>query len=191
MDSITITNDGSTVTLNSPYDPTMPPKAREIGGRWNAAAKAWTFDARDEQRVRDLARSIWGTDGTSDADAPTVTVRVPVHTRYITPEFRAAGQRLAWRPARDDQVRLAANVVLISGGFAGYGGSIRRPELSELDDTVLEVRDVPALQAQRIVDEVEGAEILGGGDSARAALVAEREALLARLAEINAALGEN
>jgi hypothetical protein len=184
--SVKVVTTGTTTTLHSPYDPTLPSKARAIGGRWNGAAKAWQFDARDEPRVRELAIEVYGSDGSdgSDTGQPTVTVRVPV--TGVDDEFRVAGRRLAHRPGRDDAVRLAPGVVIVTGGFSPSGGSVKNPRLEEDEGTVLEVRDVPALQAQRMVAEAGGGEILG--DAAHAALIAEREQLLARLAEINAIL---
>ncbi|MGC2652294.1 MAG: hypothetical protein WA317_01540, partial [Mycobacterium sp.] len=161
------------VTLESPYDPALPAQARSIGGRWDASRKLWTFDPRDEARVRQLARDVFGTDG-ADADRPTVTVRVPVPPGLTTPEFRAAGRQLAWRPGRDDTVHLGGGVIVYQGGWNTRGGSMRYPRLGPEAGTVLEVRDVPADQAERMVSEVPGAAIVDGGEALRAELVAER-----------------
>lgn len=188
--SVTITTDSTTVTLIAPYDPSMPAKAKAIGGRWNATEKAWVFDARDESRVRALAREIYGTDGAAD-DRPTVTLRVPVmqnSTRDGGDEFRVAGMRLAWRPGRDADVRLAPGVSIISGGFEGWGGSMRYPELNPIGDTVLEVRDLPADTAERILATVKGAALDSDPAVIREQLLAERSRLTARIAEIDAAL---
>lgn len=181
--SIVITNAGSTVTLRAPYDPAMPPRARAIGGLWEVTRGLWVFDIRDEVRVCELAREIYGTDGR--ADRPTVNVRVPVSSGYDA-ELRVAGRRLAWREGRDDAVCLASGVTLVGGGFANSGGSRANPRLEELEDTVLLIRDVSAEQAQRMVEEVEDAVV--EDDALRTALEAERAGLVARLAEIDAAL---
>ncbi len=56
-----------------------------------------------------------------------------------------------------------------------------------LDGTILEVRDVPRIIAERVyIEHPDSVEILGGID--RLALQAERECLLKRLAEIDGLL---
>ncbi len=68
--------DGSTmVKLESPYHPDLPSKARDLGGRWNPSKKAWYFDIRDEERVKELAQSIYGTRGEGE-EVPVVDVLV-------------------------------------------------------------------------------------------------------------------
>lgn len=189
---VTVTVDATTITVVTPYDAGFIDAAKQIGGRWDSARKARVFDARDEQRVRALVREHFGTDG-SDDDAPTVTVRLPVPTSAsgagrLGAEFRAAGRRLVWRPSRDSSVKLSDGVVVVSGGFPGWGGSTSNPRLSPEPDTVIEVRDVPAGAAALMLDEVDGAAIVGAPDGQRAALEAERAQLLARLAEIDTLL---
>lgn len=195
-DTVTITNDGRTVTLSAPFDPAFPAKARKIGGRFDPAPlKVWRFDARDEQRVRALAREFWGTDG-SDADEPTVTVRVPLTPIYAwrEQEYRLAGRRLAWRAGRDEQVRLADGVVVVAGEFPSRGGSVRNPSLGDygdkLEEIVLEVRDVPRSVAEKMRAEQADATVLDAPAVDREALQAERAQLAARLAEIDALLND-
>lgn len=190
-DTVTITSDGRTVTLSAPFDPAFPARARKIGGRFDrAGGNVWRFDARDVQRVRDLAREFWGTDG-SDADEPTVTVRVPLTPVYAYQgqEYRLAGRRLAWRPARDDQVRLANGVVVVAGAFPSRGGSVRNPQLGDqgdnLSEIVLEVRDVPRGVADKMRAEQADVEIVTAQTVDVEALRAERARLFARLAEID------
>ena len=66
--------DGGLLTVSSPYNQEYVAAARRLGGRWDPRATVWRFDAREEQRVRDLLRQVYGTDGTSAVE--TVTVRV-------------------------------------------------------------------------------------------------------------------
>lgn len=189
--TVTVTTDGQTVILTAPYDPTLPPLVRGIGGRWNAADKTWTFDARDEQRVRDLSRQVYGTDGQASLDSPTVTVRIEVPGTYGIAEWRVAGRLIVRREHRDSPVAFGADVVLVTGGWPGNGGSMRSPRLGDAKPgTVVEVRDVPVDVAQRMCDTQVGAGIVDGADAQRAALEAERTRLVARLAEIDAQMGE-
>src|SRR4051812_8798283 len=101
MTQVTITTDSGVVALQAPYNPDLPARAKDLGGRFRPGDKAWTFDPRDEQRVRDLARDLFGTDGADD-DRPTVTVRVPLAGfdgwgSTVT----LAGREIVRRPGRD------------------------------------------------------------------------------------------
>lgn len=194
MASVSVTSNGTTVTLASPYSENLPPRARALGGKFDRAEKVWTFDARDEQRVRDLAREIYGTDG-SDADEPGVTIRVNV--LGVAGKYGAAartltlvGHELAYRPARDEDVRLGRGVVVIKGGFTASGGSMKYPALDDLSGIVIEVRDLSRGTAERALAEYpEHVSLIGEGLD-REALRAERARLAARLAEIDALLSE-
>lgn len=143
MTAIEIKTDGLTVQLHSPYDATLIRRAKELGGRWSAAARAWSFDSRDENRVRDLARSVFGTDGSADMDGPSITLRIPCANLpgIYDQEIRLAGRRLAYRPARDDAVRLGLGVVLVDGGFCRSSGSRANPRIGD-NNAMLEVRDL-------------------------------------------------
>ena len=50
------------IAVNSPYHPNFPPRARSLGGVWDAGRRVWVFDAADDDRVRSLCREIYGTD---------------------------------------------------------------------------------------------------------------------------------
>ncbi len=59
--TINITTENGKTKVVTPYNPSFPTRAKKLGGRWQGGA--WVFDARDEERVRDLCRDIYGTDG--------------------------------------------------------------------------------------------------------------------------------
>ena len=183
MSSVRISHDGDRVTLCAPYNPAMAPAAKRIGGRWRPTSKAWSFDARDEQRVRELAIELYGTDGSHD---PTDLVTVRAAGREDAPWEAAtctvAGRIVAQRRARDEQVHLAEGVVIVEGGFAPSGGSRANPALGD-DEPVLEIRDVPRQVALTL-----GLEIVEETLTERQRLESERDQLLARLARIEEAL---
>lgn len=191
MTDITVTTEGGKTRLVSPYNASLPAKARALGGRWNRDAAAWQFDARDEQRVRDLAREIFGTDGSPADTGDLVTVRVHLAEHEVSYQQGAravfAGREIAHRPGRDAAVRLAANVVLVEGKLPGRGGSMRYPEIDAGDDVIVEIRDLP--RASLGVEPEDSYEIVPDERPVDVdALRAERERLTARLAEIDAAL---
>jgi DNA repair protein RadC len=51
------------LAVSSPYHPDFPPRARMLGGEWDAVRRLWLFDAGDGDRVRSLCREVYGTDG--------------------------------------------------------------------------------------------------------------------------------
>jgi len=192
MDSVTISTVANQLVVTAPYNPAFPPEAKTLGGKWSARDKAWVFDARDEERVRELVRSKYGSDG-SDSDEPGVTVRVVLHEldrdARNQQTVALAGQIIAERRSRDEAVRLPRGVVLIEGQFQGSGGSVRYPALDKLDGVVVEVRDLPrAAAAKAIADHPDAVTLVDAAAIDLVALRAERETLAARLAELDALL---
>lgn len=183
---ISITNSGQQVVLAAPFNPDLPSAARRIGGKFDGASKTWTFDARDKDRVRELARDIYGTDGTPTR---TVTVRWTLGWDDRNErELWLAGRPIAARIARDSAARLGEGVIIIAGGFPSSGGSVKNPRLQAREDTVLEIRDLPAEHADLDDERITIVEDCGVQAADADALLAEREQLLARIAEIDALL---
>lgn len=188
-----ITVTAESVTLSSPYNADLAPAAKRIGGRWDSTERMWRFAAQDEARVRDLAREIYGTDGSPADLEDLVTVHLPL-TKELTEDasVSVAGREVVGRRSRHDEVRLGADVVVVAGGEwtspggGGYSGSVKYPKIGDTWGTVLEVRGVPRAAAERDPRVT----IVEDGDRHRAVLVAERGRLVTRLAEIEAQLEE-
>ena len=142
------TDGTSRFRVSSPYHPEFPARARELGGTWIADRKEWSFDLRDEARVRDLLRTVYAADGSEDA-SDLVAVRVDLDHAASTDRLLGLGRELAHRWSRDERVRLGAGVVVVAGGFPGSGGSRNHPRLAPQAGTILEVRDVPRAIAER------------------------------------------
>ncbi|WP_374711395.1 hypothetical protein [Symbiobacterium terraclitae] len=138
---VRIERQGNTVVLCAPYHPDLPARARQLGGKFDGFTKSWTFDGRDEARVRALAREIYGTDGET---SETVTVRVNLDQLRDVQSLWLFGREIARRPERDREVRLGEGVVVLAGGFPASGGSVKNPRLAAETGTILEVRGVPA-----------------------------------------------
>ncbi len=185
MGDVVVTVEEKWVTLKAPFNADLAPAARDIGGWWVASAKVWRFDLRDESRVRNLCREIYGSDGSPEESGDVVTVQIQANLHSEDGKVMFAGRRVAERKGRDDRVRLASGTVLVAGSFPGAGGSMRYPSIAAGDDVVLEIRDLPrsALRNERDYKIV-------GESIDREVLVAERNRLTARLQEINALLGD-
>lgn len=186
--TVEIAVEGDQIVLRSPYHPELPAAAKRIGGRFHRADKSWRFDPRDESEVRAVAWEIFGTDG---ENTETVSVRYTLNRDDVSERtLYLCGREIAWRPGRDDDVRLGDGVVIREGGFPGYGGSRQYPVLAAEMGTVLEIRDLPAGHKDL---ERDGVEVIEKTVD-REALMAERDRLSARIQEIDrlldAALGE-
>ena len=87
-----------------------------------------------------------------------------------------------------DDVRLADNVVLVSGRFASSAGSCAHPQIGWTDDpAILEIRDIPASSLSKAHGKYETVDDAGLDDG----LLAERERLQARIHEIDALLASH
>lgn len=182
MVAVAVTTKGDRIAVESPYHPDWPSRARDLGGRWNPSARVWTFDQRDEARVREAVTEIYGTDGTAPVDLVTVRIRVGgVRWGYLNesgnevepgsggrwekvekfpginpPEgetFFALGREICSRRGRDYRVKLGEGVVIIEGEFPASGGSRKNPCINAPTGMVLEVRDVPRTLALEAIEE--------------------------------------
>lgn len=180
MTTVRVSVQDDRALLSAPYHPSLPPKAKSIGGRWDSASRVWTFDARDADRVRELARAIYGTDGSSTR---TVTVRVQLDSRIHDGQtIYLFGREIASRRTRDERVRLGDGVIVVEGQFPRSGGTMRYPAVfgHGADPVTVEIRDVPA---DLVTDDVQ---VVDPATDRRAALDAEIAALEARLAALRA-----
>lgn len=187
------------LVVETPYSPEFPPAARRIGGQWSANSKSWVFDVRDEVRVRELCRDLFGTSGSED-EGELITAHLElgkldqvyfwecVGGSGFANQIRWCGRVIARRLNRDDAVELGSGVRLLDGQFESRGGSMKNPQLGDVEGIKVEVRDVPRLMFDRLPN-LDGVTLVDEAVN-RVALQVEREQLLARLAEIDAVLGD-
>jgi hypothetical protein len=146
--TVEIETTSKNVIVTSPYQPDFPKLARTIGGRWKNPS--WIFDIRDESRVRELCRHIYGTDGTT-GEMVTLKVTVPTDEYDRSLSLYVAGRQVARAFDRDSGARLGEGIVLIKGSFYS-GGSRKNPVIGVEAETVFEIRDVPRAAAGNIPD---------------------------------------
>jgi hypothetical protein len=187
MDKITIKIENNKVYAKTPFHPDFPPNARKIGGDWNNPY--WIFDIRDEARVRELCRNIFGTDGEDNTDL--VTIRVTIineHFRIPQNSFFLAGRLVAKAWGRDSGAKLGDGIIVLEGGFDS-GGSVKNWTTTITDwPTVFEVRDIPKKAAEMEIERQKenkevSIEIIEDAPD-KDALITEKERLLTRIAEI-------
>jgi len=187
MNDIQITEHDTKIRLRAPFSPDANDDYKRLGGKWDSDRRAWTFDVRDTDALRKILTEHFGCDDRGAGQ--TVTVRVNLTEGYHgnDNEVRLFGRLLAHRRNRDADVVLGSGVILNEGYFSGSGGSMKYPDIGKVDGIILEVRDVPATHTDL---QGAGIEIISEDAPNMDALAAEREALLARLAEIDALLPE-
>lgn len=151
---IQIEKQGSIIRTRTPYNAEFVEHAKRLGGDWDPGAKTWTFDARDEARVRDLLQDIFGTDG---SDAEVVDVQIKASEYHDDDRIEFLGREVARRRSRDSKPVLADGVIVVEGKFKSRGGSRKNPRIldSEVDGMILEVRDVPRSAVQSEIENLE------------------------------------
>jgi len=144
------------IAAQTPYHPDLPKRFKALGGKWHSDAGVWTFDIRDEARVRAVVEDVFGS---LEESGRLVTLRYKVTNASGNP-VRLAGRVIAERRGRDSAVALGRGVVVVEGYFPNSGGSRNNPSigLHYGDAVIVEIRDVDANVAAKMV--AEGAEII-------------------------------
>lgn len=176
--------------VSSPFNSGFVANAKRLAGRFSAGV--WSFDERNAAAVRKALCEAYGTDGEAPAD--TVSVRITwdeACSEYCAPiEF--AGRTVARAFGRDSGAKPGEGVVIEAGGFTS-GGSVKNWKTVVKAGTVVLMHDVPRASAEAFDESgdsprVEIVKPEGTAAVDREALLAERERLEARLAEIDATL---
>ena len=189
---IKIAESNGKIKITSPYNPEYTAKIKAAGAKWDAAAKAWTMDARAIETARKILSEVYGED---DRGGDKVTVRVTVgekDVKEIYGPITVLGRIVAQARSRDGGAKVGDGVVFTSGSPES-GGSRNNPATIIPAGTVFEMYDVPAalLEAAEIpADYYSKAplytiEAVGEKAPDIEALKLERERLMARIAEID------
>jgi len=183
------------IEVISPFHPQMPPRAKNLGGKWNPVSNSWVFDKRDEERVRTLCKEIYGDDGKTDISYVDLLVKLPDGIFSYGDEYRVAGRLVARVFGRDSGAKLGTGVVVLKGGF-GSGGSRKNFATTASKGTEFELRDVPIGLAEKAVSKDINISIIvkDKTDSAKElriqALKFEKEKLTSRLLEVEKELSK-
>lgn len=187
-----ITNLGNgKIAVDSPYNPVFVKRIKKAGGRWNPGNKTWEIDERSINTVRAIMREVYGQD---DLPQELVTVKVTIGDKNLE-EWRAPvvlfGRTIASARGRDSGARPGEGVCFEKGG-CDSGGSMKNWYTIVRAGSEITIYDVPRMAVEQKIgwDEDYGTfEVIENGDPL-AALKAEKEALLERLAEIEEILNQ-
>lgn len=173
----------SMIKVFCPYSKSFVDFAHMRNAKWSDQHKCWIFDIRDEFAVRSTLIDIYGTDDYASCEKVDVRINLDGFNTNVTRVF-LLGRELAVRRYWDAPVYLGEKVAIIQGGFEKEPKSRRYRTCDALPGTVLEVRDVPRIIAERTaIKDPDHVKILGGIN--KEALMAEREKLLQRITEID------
>ena len=187
-----ITNLGNgKLAVDTPYNPSFVSQIKKAGGKWNPGNKTWEIDERSIDTVRSIKREDYGQD---DLPQQLVTVKVTIGDKSLE-EWRAPvvlfGRTIASARGRDSGARPGEGVCFEKGG-CDSGGSMKNWYTIVRAGSEITIYDVPRLAVEQKIgwkDEYGTFEVVEADDPL-AALKAEKEALLKRLAEIEEILNQ-
>lgn len=73
---VVIRTNGDRLELVAPFHPDLSMHAKRLDGRWRGQEIGWVFELGREDALRALCLRIWGVDGTPDAVADCVELRI-------------------------------------------------------------------------------------------------------------------
>jgi hypothetical protein len=175
----------NTLLIKSPYNSDFVDGARDLGGEWNPDCESWSFPIWREEAVSLLCARVYGV-AISEMDAAPVNVRITARSDIKCEKgpVMFAGRVLVKAFGRDSGAFMGDGCALISGEKAS-GGSVKNWCTIIREGAVLEMMNV--LPAQAIDDDNWSVEIITPPSAS--ALRDERARLVARIAEIDAMIG--
>lgn len=178
-----ITKDNGKIKVQSDYNAEFVKRAKMLQGKW--VSPCWVFPEENEPELKALLLEIYGENGDPQE---TVDLIISIGKMPNDQTISLGGYKLAYRRARDAAVELGDNVILLHGMFTDSGGSARYPRVNAASDTIVKAKGCPVALYERYKD----CEYitLADAEDRREKLIAERDRLLARIAEINAELEE-
>jgi len=196
--TIKITEINGKIAINAPYNPEYVTKIKAAGAKWDAAGKTWVIDARNIEAARGILREVYGQD-----DQPTELVSVRVTALELIDQKHGPvvimGRIIGEAKSRDSGAKVGDGVCFELGKVTS-GGSVKNWYTEVEKGSVIVLHDVSRAMVERVAANpptkssydtapLYSVEIIEAADP-KAALRAEREALMARLAEIDKQLAE-
>jgi hypothetical protein len=180
-----VTVENEKIKVNSSYNKSFVTRAKQIQGKWNAPY--WVFPEENREEVKALLVECYGECGElGTVSTVTIELDLDAYTEGDEDgEIRVGSMVVLKRRYRDSEVVFSDNAMLISGGFATSGGSVKYPSISANEGTIIRVKKVPETIFNKIKDH-EGVKLVSDIDVE--SLKVEREKLLKRLAEIDSLL---
>lgn len=179
---------GREALLFTPYNAEFIAAVKNIGGaRWDKEHRAWSIPSEAIDQARDIMRRVYGACDLPD-DQPRVSVKLTFEAD-VSEKWAPVtifGKTIASATGRDSGARTGDDVVFVVGSPKS-GGSVANWRSVVPEGSVVVLHNVP--QAALEMPLPEGVQaVVSAQKQSRDALQAEKERLLARLAEIEGLL---
>lgn len=188
MSDLKIEVSGETASVYSPYNAEFVQKMRRIGGaKWNRGQACWDVPAHAVSAVRLIMKETYGESDTEPAEKVTARVTFTDEMSENRSAVTLFGKTVASAFGRDSGAKVGEDVTFIVKNPRS-GGSRNHWETIIPEGAVAEIHNVP----RNMVVEGRGyiVEIVEDNGPDEKSLREEKAALLKRLSEINAVLGE-
>lgn len=186
---ITVTIKDGKAYISTPYSREFVAKIKRIGGaKWDADSKRWAIPADELDIARRYMLEVYG-----ETDLPDEEGKITVDVKFLDTEDEICegitlfGRTIVQAWGRDTGAKVCDDVTLIDGSVRSGGSRANWRTIID-EGTVLRIKNLTraALQLETEYD-IEVKEVTPEGAD-KEALMAEKEKLLARLAEIEALL---
>lgn len=140
---------GEKLFVYAPFNSDAITQYKTKGGKWNSSVNAWEFNAVDKDKIDELLDKIFGENG-SEKEVEYVSLKLKgerICGGYK--DFILAGRKIIERKARDTEILLDKNVVLLSGKYYSSGGSVKNPRIDG-DKVVILLRYFP----KKLIDSI-------------------------------------
>lgn len=181
-----MTTENGLAQVYTPYNKDFVAKIKTIGGaKWNGWEKCWTVPESEINTVRRFMLEVYGeTDQAEEGERFTVQVTFNAEESETCDGINLFGRQIARAFGRDTGARMGDDATLISGKITS-GGSAKNWRTIVEAGTVVKVRNVPRAALAIPTEYDITVEIMEEAEIDWLAILAEREKLVARLAEID------
>lgn len=189
---ISIRTEADKAYISSPYNPEFVKEIHSIGSaKWHAATKEWQVPVESLEDAKQVLRKVYGTDGSENIE-PKVTVKLTIDDDVDLGDIQSIdnelvmtlfGREIMSARGRDSGVKVADGVT-VKGKYKS-GGSMKYPTIEFGKGTEIIVYNVPESLAKKTKVKHATVEVVSESKIDRQALLAEKERLLKRIAEID------
>lgn len=184
MAAMKITVEDGTAKVFTPYNPEFVRRIKTVGrAKWNGSEKCWQVSDQAVEAVREIMMDVYG-----ETDIPDCGEKISVRVTFLEEhdELREAytlfGKTIASAFGRDSGARTGEEAIFVQGAPRS-GGSVKNWRTVIPKDCIVELHNVPKALVDANTDDRIEIQILESRID-KTALLAEKERLLKRLAEI-------
>lgn len=160
---VQITTNPTHLTLQAPFHPSLSFHAKALNGRWKGQEIGWLFGHEHDAALRALCVRLWGVDGTPEAMAELVDLRITVEQRDIHASVWSAQNEALYLVGREIAASLKNRRAARPGRGVKFlrGQPCCKAELNHYwtsipDGSVFTIKDVPVMAVAHMQRAVTG-----------------------------------